>query len=83
MYLVEVLFDKFWYFLVNGHAIVRSLERYSLHVPTPSQSLKHQNYVTQLFNKFYEWKMLNSHPLIFKIKALVAQVLQEILKYLF
>ena len=34
MYLVEVLFDKFWYFLVNGHAIVHSLKRYSLHVPT-------------------------------------------------
>ena len=54
MYLVEVLFDTFCYFLVNGHAIVHSLKRYSLHVPIPSQSLKHQNYVTQLFNKFYE-----------------------------
>ena len=54
MYLVEVLFDTFCYFLVNGLAIVHSLKRYSLHVPIPSQSLKHQNYVTQLFNKFYE-----------------------------
>lgn len=85
MYLVEVLFDRFWYLLVNGHAIVHSLKRYSLHVPIPSQSLKHQNYdnVTQLFNKFYGWKMLNSYPSIFKIKALFAQAFQEILKYLF
>lgn len=83
MYLVEVLFDTFCYFLVNGLAIVHSLKRYSLHVPIPSQSLKHQNYVTQLFNKFYEWKMLNSYPSILKIKPFVAQALQEILKYLF
>lgn len=68
-------------FLVNGHAIVHNLNRYSLHVPIPSQSLKHQNYVTRLFDKFYgEWKMLNSYPSIFKIKALVAQALQEIFK---